>query len=278
VSSGASQADDAFGTVALVTGAGSGIGAEVALELARHGARLAVCDIDPGAADDLCDELHEQGADAVAIQLDVGDSDSLARAFDEAEDYLGPPSVVVAAAAIGSYGTLAQVSDRAWRHLMRVDLDGTFFTVREAARRMRRGGSVVLIASDRGLRPEPGWAAYSVAKAGVIHLGRVAAAELAREGIRVNVVCPGPTATPLLEQLRQIPGLYEQIASRPLLGRLAQPGEIASAVTFCALHRFMTGSTLVVDGGVTLIGNLGIRERIEHAGDSEPERAHGQER
>lgn len=126
-----------------------------------------------------------------------------------------------------------------------------------------RGGSIVLIASDRGLRPESGRGPYSVAKAGVIHLGRIAAAELARDRIRVNVVCPGPTATPMLAELQQVAGLCEQIATRPLLGRLAEPEEIAAAISFCAVHEFMTGSTLVVDGGKTLTGNLGVRERVE---------------
>jgi NAD(P)-dependent dehydrogenase (short-subunit alcohol dehydrogenase family) len=119
---------------------------------------------------------------------------------------------------------------------------------------------IVLVASDRAFHPEPGLGPYGVAKAGVVHLAKVAAAELGAQGIRVNTICPGPTQTPMLGELPD--AVRTEIASRLSLARLAEPQEIAEAIVFCARHKFMTGSAVTVDGGSSLAGRLGVREAM----------------
>lgn len=145
---------------------------------------------------------------------------------------------------------------------MSIDLDGTFWCLREAAREMKASarGSIVLIGSDRGVQPEPGWTPYCVAKAALIQLGRAAALELAPD-IRVDVVNPGPTDTPLLDQTRLLPGVHERITNSPSLRRLATPEEVAAPVVFAADNGFMTGSGVSVDGGMALAGTSASAKR-----------------
>lgn len=256
---------DLRGAVGVVTGGGSGIGRATCLALASRGAVPAVWDVDAQAAEAAVIEVRATGAHAVAVPVDVGDPDAVAAATTRTVDEFGRLDVLVANAAVGAYGPIVDVTDEAWRRIMRVDLDGVFWCVREAARVMRGrgGGRIVLVSSRDGLRPEPGMVAYGVAKAGVVHLARVAAAELGRDGITVNVVCPGPTDTPMLDQTRAVPGLHETVSAQPALGRLGRPEEVADAIVFCASHDWMTGAVLSVDGGSWLGGDLGIRDAVE---------------
>jgi NAD(P)-dependent dehydrogenase (short-subunit alcohol dehydrogenase family) len=243
---------------AIVTGGASGIGRATVLEFMRRGYRVALWDRDEAEAAAVVDELPA----ARAVTVDVADPVSVQKAVATTLGIFEHIDVLVAAAAVGGYAPLLDVADDEWRRIMSVDIDGVFWCLRECARRMPSGSSVVLIASDRGLQPEPGWTPYCVAKSAVIQLGRAAALELA-PAIRVNVVSPGPTDTPLLAQNRLLPGVYERIANAPPLGRLAEPAEIAAAVVFVAEHPFMTGSILTVDGGMALAGTFGVRGIVE---------------
>lgn len=244
---------DLQGRVAVVTGGASGIGRATVAALGGRGCRTAVWDLQTSDVGDL------------GLAVDVGDPDAVRAATERTVAELGGLDVMVANAAVGGYGNIVDLPDAAWRRVLRVDLDGVFYCLRDASRVMRDrgGGRIVVVSSRDGLRPEPGMSAYDVAKAGVIHLAQVAALELARHNVLVNVVCPGPTDTPMLDAVRRTPGLEEALATQPPLGRLGTPEEIAEAIVFAASHDWMTGSVLVVDGGSCLRGELGIRDAVE---------------
>lgn len=252
--------------VAVITGGASGIGRATATALAARGYRIAVWDRDrstSSASDDL--------GNAIVLSVDVADPDEVREALSATTAALGKVDVLVAAAAVGTYAPIVDLPDDEWRRVMSTDLDGVFWCLREAAREMKRhgAGSIVLIGSDRGVQPEPGWTAYSVAKAAVIQLGRAAALEFAPD-VRVNVINPGPTDTPLLDQTLILPGVHERISNAPPLRRLAAPAEIAGAIVFVAEHSYMTGSVVSVDGGMALAGPFGIRDVVNEANPKTP--------
>lgn len=248
--------------VVVVTGGASGIGRASAAAFAARRAIVAVWDRDGEQAQEACRQ-DGYGDRSLALGVDVSDADQVRMACRKTVDELGGIDVMVTAAAIGGYGDLDRVSDRAWRRVLGTDLDGVFWCLREVAPVMRGlgGGRVVLIGSDRGLQPEPGWTPYCVAKAAVIHLARCAALELARDRIHVNVVCPGPTNTNMLSGSGS--AILERVSERPLLNRVAQPEEIAETIVYAATHDFTTGAVLLADGGAALVGPFGVRNAAE---------------
>ncbi len=253
--------------IVVVTGGGSGIGRATAALAGDRGARVAVWDLDAESGTATERELAATGVATLFVETDVSDPASVDRAAAATVQRLGGIDVLIAAAAVGGYGSLTTTREEVWRRVMAVDLDGVFWSLRAAAAHMARvgGGSVVLVGSDRALAPEPGWGAYGAAKAAVVHLARTAALELADVGVRVNVVCPGPTDTAMLGELRSFAGVHEHLATRPPLRRLAQPTEIADTLLYCAGHEFMTGSVIVVDGGAALAGPLGVRDAMRRS-------------
>lgn len=238
--------------VVAVTGAASGIGRAVALLFAERGHAVLAADRDGDGLADL--PLASGGAGTV---VDVTDSDAVASWLNSAVAGVGRLDALVTAAAIGGGGTVDAMEIDAWHRVVAVALDGTVNCCRVAVPHMRRGGGGAIVTfgsvMGRGALPEAG--AYSAAKAGVEALTRSLAIDHAADGIRANCVLPGSTDTPLMwfgldrdGVERQRRACEEDIP----LGRLADPGEVARAVYFLASDEasFITGTSLVVDGGV----------------------------
>jgi len=242
------------GKVAVVTGAGSGIGRAIAVELARSGAAVACVDL---AISDLAgteQDIRSLGARGQAIPADVTDAEQLDAAIAIVEKELGPVALGANAAGIANASRAEEMRLEQWQRVIDVDLTGVFLSCQAQARAMIRngGGAIVNIASmsatiaNRGLYQ----AHYNAAKAGVVHLGRSLAWEWAPHGIRVNSVSPGYTYTPMTRRPEQAEAMEGYAADTPM-GRNAQPEDIAGPVAFLlsSAASFITGVDLLVDGG-----------------------------
>lgn len=242
------------GKIALVTGAGSGIGRRSAEVFAEHGATVIALDIDNGGVASTVEGLTPVGSH-LAITADVSSADSVRAAFSTIDTHLGGLDVLFHCAGLWrptSDGPIAEVSDGVWDEIVDVNLKGTFLLCREAVPRIaaRGGGAIVTVASTAALI---GWEklnAYSASKGGVVALSRAMAAECAPLGIRVNCVCPGVIETPMTSRT-----LAHSKPKDLLLGRLGQPEDIARAGLFLASNwaSYITGTTLAVDGGATAV-------------------------
>ncbi len=243
------------GKVALVRGAGRGIGKAIAERLAAEGAKVAVADIDPATAAATAAEI---GRGAIAVTMDVTDGASVRDAVAETAKQLGPIDVLVNNAGWDKIEPFVKSQEETWDRVIAINLKGPIRCARAVLDSMieRRSGKIVSIGSDAGRVGSSGEAVYSAAKAGVIGFGRTLAREVARYGINVNVVCPGPTNTPLLQET--IGGNEKLMASLKQaipLGRTGEPDDLASAVAFLASDDagFITGQTLSVSGGLSMI-------------------------
>jgi NAD(P)-dependent dehydrogenase (short-subunit alcohol dehydrogenase family) len=234
---------DLQGAGAIVTGGASGIGAATVAHLQRAGARVAVLD------------LHDAPGADVSFRCDVGDESQLVAGVRDAVDHLGALDVAIVNAGIGGMGAILGLSTEEWDRVMRVNLRGGFVTLRECARAMvahGRAGAIVAITSVSGFLTDRSMAHYSVSKAGLAALVRVAARELGPHGIRVNGVAPGTTDTPMFAATDRMAGYRERVASRAALGRVGTAEEVAQAVVaVCALD-WVTGQIVAADGGVSL--------------------------
>ncbi len=235
--------------LAVVTGAGGGIGAAIATSLADRGYGVAVLDIDGDRAGDVASRL----VGGQALEVDISDES----AVDDALDRLGrPPSVVVANAGIVRFGKLLELSVSDWRRVIEVNLTGTFVVCRAGARRMvdaGAGGSIVAITSMNGVVPGPGSGAYTASKAGLNQLVGQMAIEWGAAGIRVNGVAPGLIDGGMSGPIYADPDFRRARESRVPVGRLGTPEDIAQVVSFLCSDdaEYITGQTLLVDGGVT---------------------------
>lgn len=242
------------GACAIVTGGASGIGAACVEQLRAQGARVAVLD------------LREAGAADFSLPCDVGNEDEVVAAVRDAVDRLGGLDVAVVNAGVGGSAQLLELSTDEWDRVMRINLRGAFVTLRESARAMRetrRAGAIVAVTSVSGFLTERRMAHYSVSKAGLAALVRVAARELGEYGIRVNAVAPGTTDTHMFKATDRLPGYRERVTRRAALGRLGSPAEVAQAVVaLCGLD-WVTGQVLAADGGISLASPLDPAETAE---------------
>jgi NAD(P)-dependent dehydrogenase (short-subunit alcohol dehydrogenase family) len=248
-----------LGKVALVTGAGTGIGAAIAMRYASEGATVWVTGRNEDAIDSVASKIAADGGIAEARLLDVRDSEQFETAFDELMERHGRIDIVVANAAragTSAYvGPLVSISDDEWNDIIAINLTGVFYAARAAAKRMipQQSGSIVTIGSVNSFRPEGDVSAYAASKGGVLLLTRSLARDLASYGIRVNGIAPGSTATKnILEAIRRNGWTNEEVSARVPLGRQADPDEIASVAVFLASDdaSYVTGEMIVVDGGM----------------------------
>ena len=246
------------GQIAIVTGAAQGLGFGIARRLAQDGARVVLVDV----AESVHGAAAEIGPEAVARVCDVADSSAVDRLVAEAVEQHGQIDVMVANAGIGGGAPIVDMTDEAFRRIIAVNLEGTFYCCRAAARAMipRRSGAIVTVGSIFGRDTPAGSAAYGAAKAGVVALTQAAARELGPHGIRVNCVSPGHMATEMhwaaLRRRADATGqLFEEVreavrASVPL-GRHGTAEELAAVVAFLVSPDAgcVTGQTINVDGG-----------------------------
>jgi len=249
----ATRKTDLDGKVAIVTGAGSGIGAACAGLLAARGASVLVADIDLESAGMVAAAIGADGGKAVAHRVDVSDPAMAEAMVAAAMEQLGRLDIAVNNAGVASEGNvIADLSLESWRRVMSVNLDGVFHCVRAETRAMRPQGrgSIINVASVLGVVGSAGMADYTAAKHGVIGLTKAAALGHAADGIRVNAVGPGYVNTPMLTSRLSAEGLAQRAALHPL-GRLAEAEEIAEMVAWLASEAssFATGGFYPVDGG-----------------------------
>jgi 3-oxoacyl-[acyl-carrier protein] reductase len=238
--------------VALVTGASRGIGAAVARRLARDGFAVAINyagQAEPAEA--LAQEIRQSGGEAIAVAADVSQPAEVKQLFDAVEAQLGGLDVLVNNAGIMSLAPIGDMDDATFDRLVSVNLKGTFNTLREAARRLRRGGRVINFSSSVIGLQLPSYAPYAATKAAVETLGAIFAKEMRGRQISVNSVAPGPTATRLFLEGKS-DELIARMSQQAPLERLGQPDDIAQVVSFLAspAGEWVNGQTLRVNGGV----------------------------
>lgn len=241
---------------ALVTGSGSGIGRAIAIALARTEIPVIVNDIVTENGHLVVAEIVEQGGNAQFVRADIGNADEVRRMFEEASNLYGIPRILVNnAGSPGKFALIADMEDQDWHKSISTHVNGAFYCLREAARRMSdRGGHIVNIASIAGLDGAIGSAGYAAAKAGLINLSKSAAKELGHRDIMVNAIAPGMVATPINRNLEKkgSPFISTALDGTPL-GRMTEPEEIAALTAFlCTKTRSVTGQVIVMDGGATL--------------------------
>jgi NAD(P)-dependent dehydrogenase (short-subunit alcohol dehydrogenase family) len=242
---------------ALVTGAREGLGAAIALELARDGFDVAVTELSKAPLARSVAAIEALGASALAIELDVRSLLSIQRAMAEAVAAFGHVDALVNNAGVPQRLNALDVTPADWDAVMDVNLKGAFFMSREMGRHLigaKRPGTIVSLASTYGIIGFPGRVTYGVSKAGIAHMTRMLAIEWAPHGIRVNAIAPGATGTPSrAAHLAENPGLRETVINRIPQRRLGIPEEMARAVCYLVSPQgsYITGQTLVLDGGLT---------------------------
>jgi 3-oxoacyl-[acyl-carrier protein] reductase len=241
------------GKVALVTGAGSGIGQASAERFAAEGARLAVVDLK--GAEEVAAAIEAAGGEAIALGTDVADEEAVAAMAATAIERFGRVDVLMNNAGIlDDYLAAADMPTAIWERVLGVNLNAQFFTARALLPQMveRGAGAIVNVASTAGLNGGNGGAAYTASKHAVIGFTRQLCFDYARQGIRCNVLCPGAVETGMTKEIFASPdaAVMEAVESAPI-GRWAQPEELAAAALFLASDEasFVNGAVYLVDGG-----------------------------
>jgi NAD(P)-dependent dehydrogenase (short-subunit alcohol dehydrogenase family) len=243
--------------VALVTGAGRGIGEAIALAFAREGARVAVADIDPRTAAATARRLGPRG---LALPMDVASKRSVEEGFAALDRKWGRIDVAVPNAAIEPIVPFLDLDEDTWDRVIDTNLKGTFLVAQAAARRMarRRSGVIITLSSVNAEVARPESAAYAATKGGVRQLTKAMAISLASYGIRVNAIGPGTVVTGLTRHLLRNRKWRDAVYARTPMQRVAEPREIAEVALFLAsdMSSYMTGSTVYVDGGRLALNGL----------------------
>lgn len=238
------------GKVALVTGAGRGIGRAIAERLGEDGASVIV---NYNASENLAQEavsaIVARGGQALALQADISKLSEVRRLFQEAEDHLGKLDILINNAGIGYLRPTAEITEEEFDRQFALNTKGTFFALQEAARRMRDGGRIVSLSTGATIAITPGFGAYAGSKAAVEQFSLALAKELGPRGITVNTVLPGIVDTGNLVFPDEV---IAQLIQQTPLGRLGQPRDIADIVAFLVSDqaRWMTGQTIRVGGGL----------------------------
>lgn len=271
--------------VALITGAGSGFGRITALQMAEEGAKIAVNDLNPQAIEETIAEIKKVGAEALALQADVGNVDQVKAMFKKLISSWGTIDILVNNAGIGLLSAWSDFSDKVnaaairgaeevaehgkvlesmkitshlkdeyWHVMINVHLNGTFFCTREALKIMEdnRSGKIINMASICGMQGCPGHPSYSAAKGAIMSFTKSVALEVIPSNIHVNAVAPGHVDTPLLDSLT--PEVKALVTMRYPIGRMGKPEEIASMVVYLATEDadFMVGQVVSPNGGIVV--------------------------
>lgn len=244
--------------VALITGAGSGIGRESALLFAQEGAQVVVGDLNPSVGEETVARIRQVGGQAIFVCLDVAKAAEVEAAIATAEQTYGRLNVLFNNAGIfhAQDGSVLETEEAVWDLTINVNLKGVFLGCKYGIPALQRagGGSIINTASFVALMgAATSQSAYTASKGGVLSLTREIAVEFARQNIRANALCPGPVETPLLAELLSDPARRQRRLVHIPPGRFAQATEIAQAALFLASDEasFINGTTFTVDGGIT---------------------------
>jgi NAD(P)-dependent dehydrogenase (short-subunit alcohol dehydrogenase family) len=237
----------------VIIGGNSGIGLSAARAFAQEGAKVVITGRAP---DTLESAAKDIGHGAVAIRSDISDVAQISQFFAKLASQLEQIDVLFVNAGIGAFQPIEKVTEEDWDRIHDINLKGVFFCVQQALPLLRKGSSIVLTGSIGALKGIPTGSVYAASKAGLRALGRCFAAELVGRGIRVNVVSPGPTETPIIGRTaglppQAIPAIREQMIRNTPMHRMGTPEEVAAAVLFLASAEsaFVTGIDFLVDGG-----------------------------
>ncbi len=245
--------------VAIITGAGAGIGQAAALLFAKEGAKVVVADLDPKAGKETLNQIKQNGGNGFFVKVNVANVNNVKRMIQESLKNYGKIDILVNNAGIYMKGDVVSTSEGDWDRILNVNLRGVYLSSKYTILEMikKGGGSIVNVASEAGLVGIKNQVVYNVSKAAVIMLTKSIAIDFAEKGIRINNVCPGTTETPLVEaaiQKEKDPKKARKALEecRPA-NRLGKPEEIASAILSMASDElgYATGSSLVIDGGYT---------------------------
>jgi len=242
--------------VAIITGGSSGIGREIARRFSEEGARLVIADIrreDRKGAGTIDDEIVEKGGEAIFHQTDVTSLDDLDSAIDAAVSEFGKLDIMVNNAGVFKMEPITDITEAEFDKFMAINVKGVYFGAKKAAQQMLKqnsGGSIINLSSVAGIVGTPNATLYCATKGAITNFTRALAAELGRNNIRVNAICPGVIATAMTEIDEPVVGKF---AAAVPMGRDGQPSEIAECAVFLASDEssFITGHNLVADGGYT---------------------------
>ncbi len=239
---------------AIVTGAGQGIGKEIALKLAREGADIALCDIDEESLKKTAAEIADLGRKSYAYKCNVSDFASVDETVNKILDNAGKVDILINNAGLTRDSLMMRMKEEDWDLVISVNLKGVFNFTKSVCRPMlkQRSGKIVNIASIIGLVGNAGQANYAASKAGVIALTKTAAREMASRGINVNAVAPGFIQTRMTDVLSE--DVKQQMLKAIPLGHFGKPGDVANVVLFLSsdLSSYVTGQVVIVDGGMVM--------------------------
>lgn len=239
--------------VAIVTGGGSGIGEEVALEFSQQGARVAIADINAVAAKRVVDKLEAISGEALVLEVDICDHKRVHAAAARVVEVFGTIDILVNCAGFNQFVAVEDITHELWEKIRAINLDGSwnFASAVLPVMMKKRSGKIINIGSAAAVKAIPKALPYVVSKHAVVGLTRALAVDLGPYNINVNCICPGPVQTPLLDQSTSA-AFQRQIATTIPLGRLGKPSDIAQAAIFLAspASDWISGVTLPADGGL----------------------------
>lgn len=252
--------------VALITGAGSGIGFACARRFAEEGAAIVGLDLNAG---EQWHEIEAMGGKTLFMEGDVTSLERQQAVVARAVEMFGSLDVLVTSAGIGDAGPVHMVEEAAWRRVIDINLSGTFFSAKAVLPQMmqQRSGSIVTIASCEGVVATEGGSSYNASKAGVVNLSKNIAIDYGRMGIRCNALCPGFIETPMFDNVLNqdfMADVKADIKAQTKLGRFGEPVEMANVALFLASDEasFVTGQAIVADGGYIAGHGHGIVEMM----------------